>query len=580
MDPTTTRLHQPTAAVHAGIWLAALLPALYWIRLLPRFGRLQYNDYYGNVAQVLDGGAAWSWDPLRWLLLKSNEHTVAIPTLLYAINHGLSAGDNRGLSLWAIVAAFVTAGLVATMAVRALGLGPLRAPLLAAGTSALLFSPAMAHSYVMGFSGTIWLTANLLAICAVFALSRQPPTAQGRDLWPVVGYGILGALTYSTTMSLWPALLVGCLLLGLGRRPLLAIASAAAGVAVLQLVLRHRPESHPAPTLDSPWRMLEYLGVYLAWPLTGDLTVAAALGGLAAAGGLGLVVLAFWRRRSGPFPAAAPFAMLLLYGLFNGVGTAIGRAGFGVEQASSSRYSSLAMLFWLGLIGLAAMLLASAQASAARQRLVAILPLTILLVAAAATWLRSAEVRDRYLTQAAWHPLAEIALRQGAADDHWVLRHVNNIPGQLPQCLGWLQQLSHVPFDRPVPTGRTEVLDPALIRSEDALLVGQFDGLAAVPGGMLRAQGWAIALGGQLAEALLLDANGRICGELAVGLPRPDVAQRVSTVYPRSGVFGYVAPGQASGPVRMVVRRLGERHYTPLRGQHRLPELTARGGGN
>jgi hypothetical protein len=424
--------------------VAVLVPALLWVALLPGFGRLPANDYWGILAQVVDG-EGFSTDVHDWLRVKSNEHTVVLPALIYALNVTLTGGDNRVLSAIALVlllagAAMLTLLFPATPDARRGGRSGLALML-----SAFVFTPAAAHSIVLGFSGTIWFLSNLLAIAAIHqlcALADRPATARMAGL---ISIGLLGAMSYSTNLALWPALVVGAWLfrLPIGQRIALALGG---GLAFLFVSLTYaRPEHHPAPTFTDPVAVVRFVAVYLGAPLATDPWLAGALGlaGVALGGVLAWLLLA--RRDETVTRQYAPWFVLQLYSAGNALGTAVARAELG--GARSSRYASVAILFWLGLAAAAVL---AAQASTTRRRspiparaVVAGLALAGL----AATWARGLPVLEQYLERAAGQPLAELALRHGIADDE-ALAVVTPQPGEVRQLRGFLVARRHVPFDR------------------------------------------------------------------------------------------------------------------------------------
>ncbi|MBK8097178.1 MAG: hypothetical protein IPK26_08725 [Planctomycetes bacterium] len=577
-----------TSAIGTGSWrfpgwiliaLMALLPALPWLVDLPRFGALQYNDYYGNIAQVIDKDR-FTLDPLRWLGIKSNEHTVTIPTLLYALNFGLTGGDNRGLSLLAILLAAGSAFGVATMSARAFGWRLPATAMVAFAAAALLFTPVSVHSYLMGFSGAIWITTNALAVAAMVAATRVQRSDPAVWLLPVVGLGLLGAISYTTNLSLWPGLLVGGALAGLRRVQLAVLAAGAVLVGLGQWWFRTRPANHPQ-LQDQPGSIVEYLGIYLGWPFTEHLGTAVAIGLVGVGLFAVLTVLAIVARwRTGPQPMVAPFVMLAMYGLGNGLGTAFGRSGFGLGQATSSRYGSLAMLFWLGVIGLvvhAVLRLARALPPLPRAG-VRLLPVAAIVLLTISTWQRGAGVRQHYYDQAAWSPVAAIALRHGIVEDEEVLKRVNNAPSQF-RGLPWLERMQHVPFTTPRPLRHRVQVDPARLRERaDPRVVGNFDGLTTVRADVGRVQAWAFSRDPRavIGEVLLLDDQGLVRGELALGSPRDDVYRKVDRSQRYCGVRGYAFAGPETGLLRIWIRMVGEDHYSPLAGRHTLTALASR----
>ncbi len=175
----------------ASLVVALVLPALLWAVLLPGFGRLPANDYWGILAQVVDG-ERFSAEAPDWLRVKPNEHTVVLPAVIYAGNVSLAAGDNRMLSATALVLLLVSAALLCSL----LPIPPGAHRAVRAGTalvlSAFIFTPAAAHSIVLGFSGTICFLSNLLAIAAVHRLAALADRPADARLAGLVGLGFLG----------------------------------------------------------------------------------------------------------------------------------------------------------------------------------------------------------------------------------------------------------------------------------------------------------------------------------------------------------------------------------------------------
>ena len=538
--------------------VALLVPALLWLSLLPGFGRLPANDYWGIVTQVVDGDR-FSTDALDWLHVKSNEHTVVLPALVYALNVTATGGDNRILSAIALALLLASAALL----FRSLPTLPGAHRAVRAGTalalSAFILTPAAAHSIVLGFSGTIWFLANLLAIAAVralVALADRPTTVR---LAGLVALGLLGALAYSTNLALWPALLVGAWLL---RVPVAqrAVIAFGGGLAFLFVSLTYsRPPHHPEPALTDPTAVARFLAVYLGAPLAADPRLAGALGvaGLLLASLLAALLLA--RRDDQTRRQVAPWLVLQLYAAGNALGTAVARAELG--GARSSRYASVAILFWLGL---AAMIAVSLTEARSRGRRVpgapGLLLAGLVLAGVAATWVRGLPVLEQYLERAAGQPLAELALQHDVADDE-ALAVVTPLPQEIRQLRGFLAAARHVPFDHPAtvvygapadcraPTGARSGIEASRI---SAVRLG---------GGVFRIEFAWSPPGKTPAELLAVDGSGTVRG--AVRDVSPASVWRLRPAgRARQRWAGYVAPGAdpqaqllcASGPVGQPLR--------------------------
>jgi hypothetical protein len=435
-------------ATRAGT-LLALAPAILYVALLPRFGRLPYNDYWGILGGLVSDGRL-SRDPKVWLLVRNNEHLVDVPALVYAANVALTHGDNRALSAFALgvlaVQVVVLWRLLPELDPEPRAVRPVWRGALGLVLGVLVFTPAAAHSVVMGFSGTIWFLANLLAVAAVALLVRAAGPARPFGVVPVLLVGLVASLTYSTSLSLWPALLLGAWLLGRPWRDGLVL-GAGAGAVYLLRTLAYRPNPHHPDPVTAPLDVLQYGAAYLGNPF------AARFGPAVAVGSVGLVLalagLAVVLRSGAPAlrASAAPWLMLQVYALGNALGTAVWRSGFG--WLSSSRYVSVAVLFWVGLIGLGLALLGSREGPA--RPWCRLHPAPMLAASATivlACYVRGIPVLIDNLERAARQPEAERALLDGSLDLE-ALKTISRVPSQVVDVAPYLRASSHVPFDPP-----------------------------------------------------------------------------------------------------------------------------------
>lgn len=491
-----------TAALRQGtLWLApTLFPFLVWAAMVPSMGRLPANDYYGIVAQVVDG-AHFTGDPLRWLAVKSNEHTVVLPALLYAANVVLGDGDNRVLSVLALVALLVIAALLGRRLPPPLAEGSARLPVWALLVALLVFTPAAAHSIVLGFSGTIWFVANLLAVLAIHLLARLAERPSPARAAAVLAAAIACTLTYSTSLALWAAVLLGAWLYRLPRSYRLALAIGAAPAIMFLTALYSRPEQHPGPVLDDPVSVAGFVAVYLGGPLAADAVLAGCLGIaglLLAAGG----AAAWIANRTSPGRAALlPWLLLQVYAVGNAVGTGVARADLG--GARSSRYASVAILFWIALAVVGCALALGPAARSTRG------PGAAALALVAATWLRGAPVLLDYLRRAARQPLAELALIHGIGD-HDALAVATPRPEEIERLRDFMAARRSVPFDVPSVVAGERV---AAARRLTEPLARASATAAAVDEGVMRLR-LASVPGAAARRPVVVVADGTIRGEI------------------------------------------------------------------
>ena len=167
----------------------------------------------------------------------------------------------------------------------------------------------------------------------------------------------LGA-TYSLSNGnlLWPLLIAAALYLRLRRSAILSLVIAGVVSTACYLYRYTRPEVHanPIASFKAPLAMLEYWGAYFAssWIHTKFRFTITELSILA---GFAIVIIALlpalsYVRAFRPF--AIQLVLTMLFCAATGLITASGRLNYGIGQALSSRYQTIALLFWccLGLL--------------------------------------------------------------------------------------------------------------------------------------------------------------------------------------------------------------------------------------
>ena len=188
-------------------------------------------------------------------------------------------------------------------------------------------------------SGAIWLTADLFVSAA--ALARAVASESAPGLLVSLFVGVLGVLTSSTAILMLIVLVICAAKLlrpklpGPGSRPLL-LGTAALAVLVLALGVAYRnaPQAKPDFAFDLP-SLVEFVLIYLGNALTtGPLQLVA-----------GLVILAagaasIWRLATERRIKETLLWVILFFAPFNALMTGIGRLGYGVKIAATSRYQS------------------------------------------------------------------------------------------------------------------------------------------------------------------------------------------------------------------------------------------------
>jgi len=513
--------------------LAGAASAPYWLQL-PAFGAMPRNDYYGVLAQVA-GADGFTSSLATWATVRSNEHWVPLPALIYAVNVKLTAGDNRGLSATVLLILLLTFALALRTITRTLEPPEAPAMVMAAVIAAFVFTTATAHNVVLGFSGVIWGLSNLLALSAIAALVLWP-----RAFVAALIPALIGAAAYSTNLMVWPALVTGALVMA-RRRHAAAFAIIGASVIGASAAFYERTPGHPVPETRGLVRLAAYVAAYLGSPFTGRIEVATTLGGLALLVATVTVIAAMRLAASAPLRRQiAPGVMLQVYAAANALAAAVFRHDLG--GPIQTRYATVALLFWVGTAMVAGALWCALAHGRQASRPLAALALTIAATLVTLTYVRGQSVYALYLDQAAWSPVAAESLRLGIRDDE-VLNRMSPEVGEIVDTIPAMKRLGHVPFDR-----AGVALFPPPGAPTDAAIQGHVDRLVRIDATFVRVEGWAVGGGGELPEILFIDQQGLVRGRAMPGLTRQDL-RSLGSAATRSGWAGYarLAPGEWIG---------------------------------
>lgn len=523
--------------------LVLLVASLPYLQSLPRFGSGQSNDYFPTI-DALAGGDGWSTRPSDWLLIRSNEHRVTVPALVYRLNVALTGGDNRTLSAWSL--AMLSVAALALISMLPADLRSRRLPWLVVTATVAFFglTPLAAENVAVGFSGTMWLTADALALSALALFARSADGDEpGRHFAAALALAVLAGWTYSTGLMVWPALAVLALLQGPGRSRRLRRAAWVAGLAAvmgaLSLIGYGRPPHHPEPNLDGAAHLFDYLQVFLGGLFAWQPEAAQPWGrvGLCAV----LVVFGLLPLRLGRHERQAllwPWLAVVVYALCNVVVIGIGRSAFGLRQALSLRYVSLMTWFWIGvLIPLLLVLFHAARRWTRPSRLATVAVAScVLLVLWADGAHRGRQVLRDSEQKASLHPATHLAVLHGIPDRRLIEMAQTPVPEQLWGMRETLRAIGHIPFDQP----RGWPVGVLGVRRELDGRDGVLDGVFGIPGGWLRIQGWIPARRRSVAEIVLADAEGRVLGPAVYGTPRPGLVETLGEEVRFSGFMGFV----------------------------------------
>jgi hypothetical protein len=289
---------------------------------------------------------------LDWLWAQHNEHRILIPKLFLLADLYLFAASQELLLVSIFGVQLLHLGLL-SWSMRVLG--GWRGPVWRTGVGLAafcLFCPSQWENFVWGFQ-TCFVLPGLFATLSFIGLLLYWTRSQAEYLVLCILAAFGATYSLSNGNLLWPLLVMTALLIPL-RLPVVVSLVAAGTVSTFLYLYDYLP-THAMLTRATMRVTLQYLAVYLgsAW-VRGNVQLAGTLGlvGLAVA----LFLLLRVRRYVEVGRAfSIQLVLTLLFCIGTGLITALGRAGLGLSHAFTSRYQTVALLFWccLGLILLA-----------------------------------------------------------------------------------------------------------------------------------------------------------------------------------------------------------------------------------
>ena len=318
--------------------------------------------YWDGWTQV--GVAATGQNPLSpvWLWHQHNEHRLVIPKLFLATDLRLFQARQVFLLASIFVIQLLHLGLL-SWSMRVLG--GWRGALWRSGVGLAafcLFCPTQWQNFVWGFQvcfvlPQLFATLSFVALLLYWMESQHSSDKLTSSKFLIVS--IMSALGASYSLAngnlLWPLLVGAALYLRLRGTAVLSLA--VAGAVSMGVYFYHyaRPPGHadPISSLGVPLSLLKYWAAYFAGSWTHHNIRAPEVIAMAA---LAIVVMTLFLPALSYARVFRAFALQLVLTMIFCAGTAFitaaGRLNFGLYQALSSRYQTIALLFWccLGLL--------------------------------------------------------------------------------------------------------------------------------------------------------------------------------------------------------------------------------------
>ncbi len=315
-------------------------------------GMLADNDYWGFIRHILTKEGSFSLDFGDWFY-RENEHFLIFPKIIYGLNILITSGNNIALSLFAWFMALLQVVLLYRLIPFKLNNQPILFTAILFVIAVYIFSPTPAHNWFLGMSGVAWISANFFVLSAIFSINRYANTDDNKFIALTVLFSLCAMATYSTSLSIFPTLIIASLLLGLKRKDQLFFILFGVIVLGLYFATYQTPKAHPSLS-QSATTLVTYFLAFLGSLLTRDKDVALFSGifGLIST----LVMLFYIFKKQIYWKAIIPWGLIQIYACGNAAMAAIARSGFGIAQVFASRYGSLSSLFWLSWIVIASTL--------------------------------------------------------------------------------------------------------------------------------------------------------------------------------------------------------------------------------
>jgi hypothetical protein len=576
------KIKQQYVLIAASIF-GILIPASYILYLISQAGDLSNFDYWWMTWNFYSV-EGFSTNPFNWIF-RANEHLVLIPAIIYGLNIAVTQGSNIGLCLVAWFLAWIQCHVLIALLPLNLRRFPLQFISLLLCISIFNFTPAAAHNWMRGFSGVHWIIANLFVICSIFCLQSYatvllnkrealppdihsqtlpgnefvgpvppspPPHLQNKWVIGSIVFGVLGCISYSTPLALWPILCAAAVVLRFPRRITYLYFIASIAVIGIYFLTYRTPSHHPSLTKINPLKTLEYIPTYLGGIFSNNIIIASIIGiiGLMAVTGF----VGYWLfvkkvvKRSYPVGNRLdwlPWLSIQLYTLQTALMAAVSRSGFGVEQATASRYATLPALFWMSTIVLTVLWVRDWQPTPRIQGrwltpLFAVATVAIILMYGV-----GGETAMAIARRATYQPLVALSLQLGITDVTLIKDRVGNKPAAFIGLIDALKTNNLVPFNRDIKkhnfcAALATKIEPNLLSAPKDGVPGYFDTVTKLAPKAARVTGWIGDPENNVKCIAILNQENVVRGFAMSGFPRPDLVNLFGPSYEFAAWRGYI----------------------------------------
>ena len=346
----------------------ALLPLAAIVRLVGDYG---VNVPYGDEWSLLPLFAKCHDHQLTFadLFRQHNEHRIFFPKLLFlAFARWTHWNVQAEMFFSVLLACGASAGIYFLLQRTVPGTSRQRF-LLWALINLLIFAPVQAENWLWGFQLQVFIPNLCLIGCLVLLTSTLPEAVKfaGASLLTIVA-----TFSFAGGLLLWPVIAFYFFLKSTRARWLIAW-TAAFVFSMLIYFVGYKRQPVLGPEFGNPFDYLVYFVEFLGIALNrSSLSTGAAItGGLIGATAFLLYLIAcwfFWKSPAASRRAAAPWLVLGAYVICSAALAAHTRISVGPQQALNSRYATISLNLYVGLIGLVAIAAQSARAGELRPK--------------------------------------------------------------------------------------------------------------------------------------------------------------------------------------------------------------------
>ena len=333
-------------------FLLALVPIVFVSFIIDRYGvNVPYADEWTNLLRV----EKWDAGKLTFadLVRAHNGHRILIPRLIFLAFAEMAHGNVRGEMFFSLFVCLLTSAGLLYLLRRTVGAGWPQVLALWALINLLLFSPIQAENWLWGFQLQIFLS-NLCVAGAIIAVTTNLRAAIRLPLAAL--FAVAGMFSFGQCLLIWPIVAVLMVARGETRQRVLIWGGVTLLILCGSFFLYHGKDLTRAVAhwWDYPLFFVAFLGAPLGQIANSNsMVLPGVVGALLCAAYFGLLVSCL---RRGVAERDSVWLALGAYAIGGALLAAASRTHFGARQALDSRYTTVAIILLVSLIGLTAAL--------------------------------------------------------------------------------------------------------------------------------------------------------------------------------------------------------------------------------